>query len=121
MDAAAAVVQELVDSYGAPTVYCTAGGIAVATLQHIVLPVIRAAGGRARAATAVKLVNDPSLNWTPKEVSDPANKGWGYAGVRFERCEDDDMVVMLVGDKHYPDISVRHDPQSSLPPSAPQQ
>ncbi len=105
MEAAAAATQELVDAYGAALVYTAAGGIAMGLLQNIVLPVL-VGRGRANKSTAKGLVEDPALGYKAKEVSDPATKGWGYTGVRFERCADDDMVVTLVGDNHYPDISV---------------
>lgn len=106
MEMAVATMNELVNAYGAPTVYGVAGGVAVVMLQNVVLPIAR---GRSTSAP-VKLVENPSLRYDAKEVSDPATKGWGYTGVRFERCKDDDMVVMLVGDKHYPDISGKRIP-----------
>ena len=104
MEAAATAVQDLVATYGAAPVYGAAGGLAMVALQNVLLPIIRGGGG---SGSTAKLVDDPALGYKAKEVSDPAIKGWGYTGVRFERCADDDMVVTLVGDKHYPDISVR--------------
>ena len=108
METAAATIQELVTAYGAPTVYGAAGGIAVIVLQSIVLPAVSRRGG---TNAPVRLVENPALGYKAKEVSNPATKGWGYTGVRFERCKDDDMVVVLVGDRHYPDISGKRIPQ----------
>ena len=117
MEVAAAATQELVDAYGAALVYTAAGGIAMGLLQNAVLPVLTGRGGTNNKC-AKGLVEDPALGYKAKEVSDPATKGWGYTGVRFERCADDDMVVTLVGDKHYPDISVSPRP-TTKPYSSP--
>lgn len=101
MEAVTAAMQQLVALYGEGPVYAAAGGAAVFCAMKVGLP----GGGAGKPSSG--LIADPTLGYKCKEVANPGTKGWGYSGVRFERCKDDDMVVQLVGDKHYPDLSVR--------------
>ena len=101
MEAVTAAMQQLISSYGEGPVYAAAGGAAVFCALKLSLP----GGGAGKPSQGLTL--DPALEYKCKEVANPGTKGWGYSGVRFERCEDDDMTVKLVGDRHYPDISVR--------------
>ena len=100
--AALAELGQLVDEYGAVPVSAAVGGVAAVVLLRLLL---RGGGG-----PVAGLTEDPTLGYDAKEIADPAVKGWGYAGVRFARCADDDSVVVLEGDEHYPDISGKRIP-----------
>ena len=93
---------QLVDEFGAVPVSAAVGGVAAVVLLRLLL---RGGGG-----PVAGLTEDPTLGYDAKEVADPQTKGWGYAGVRFARCADDDSVVVLEGDEHYPDISGKRIP-----------
>ena len=82
-----AAMQQLIAAYGEGPVYAAAGGAAVFCALKLSL----SGGGAGKPSHGLTL--DPALEYKCKEVANPGTKGWGYSGVRFERCEDDSGLL----------------------------